>query len=93
MSDPSKDMNACEAFFLLVEESHVLAAAMMVLQMSSVDAQPGDRTLFPATSSRLEPDQRRKVLLLAVEKVLDKFVDLSFGASEGTHSGQSVEVD
>lgn len=93
MSDPSKDMNACEAFFLLVVESHVLAAAMMVFQMSSVDDQPGDRTLFPAASSHLEPDQRRKVLLLAVEKVLDKFVDLSFGASEGTYSGQSVEVD
>ena len=56
MSDPSKDMNACEAFFLLVVESHVLAAAMMVFQMSSVDDQPGDRTLFPAASSHLEPD-------------------------------------
>ena len=56
--------------------------------MSSVDDQPGDRTLFSATSSRLEPDQKRKVLLLAVKKVLDKFVDLSFGASEGTYSGQ-----
>lgn len=79
VTNPSKDMNACEDFFLLVVESHTLAAAMTVFQVSSVDDQPGDSTLFPEDSSHLEPVQRRNVLLLAVEQVLDKFVNLSYG--------------
>lgn len=57
--------------------------------MSSLDDQPGDSTLFPEASSHLGPVQRRNVLLLAVEQVLDKFVNLSYG----NESAQPVESD
>jgi len=74
-------MNACEDFFVLVVESHILVAAMPVFQMSTVDGEPSS-SLFPEGSSELNSMQRHKILPLAVETVLDKLVDLQFGDDE-----------
>ncbi len=35
--DPSDNANACEDFFLTVTEGHILAAAMEVFEMTSLD--------------------------------------------------------
>ena len=91
MNDPTKDMNACEDFFSLVVEAHILAAAMATFKMSSVNDEPDCSSLFPEGSSELNSMQRRNVLLLAVETVLDKFVDLSFG-DDKAQRGESDRV-
>ena len=88
---PTKDMNACEDFFSLVVETHILAAAMATFKMSSVNYEPDCSSLFPEGSSELNSMQRRNILLLAVKKVLDKFVDLSFG-DDKARRGESDRV-
>ena len=49
MEDPSKDLNTCEDFFVLVVEPHILAAAMAVFRMLSVDGEPCS-SFFPGGS-------------------------------------------
>lgn len=88
VKDPTKDMNACEDFFTLVVEAHIVAAALATFKMSSVDDEPDCSTLFPEGCSELNSMQRRNVLLLAVGKVLDNFVDMSFGDDNASPRAQ-----
>ncbi len=57
--DPSDNMTACEDFFLLVVEAHILTAAMTVFGMRSVDDQPSSAffrsVLRPQPSPRDSP--------------------------------------
>lgn len=76
--DPRKDMNASEDFFLLVVESHIVAAAMKVFNMSSVDSTPC-KAFFPDGSASLDSEKRRNILLLAADSVLEQYVDLTYG--------------
>ena len=40
ISDPSRDVNACEDYFILVVTCHVLCAAMKVLNMENLQQFP-----------------------------------------------------
>ncbi len=74
-------MNACEDFFLLVTEGHILTAAMTVFGMESTEDSPS--TAFcPEGSSALDSLERRSILQTATRKVVDKFVNLSCGEEE-----------
>ena len=84
---PSNNVTACEEFFILVVEAHILAACMEVFGMSSLDDTPSTE-FFPEESRQLDPSQRRLVLLLALKKVLDKLVSVSF---PGTPLPQDVD--
>ncbi len=77
--DPHADVNASEDFFVSVTESHILAAAMTLLEMTSLDDEPSEK-YFPAKSSELDPMQRRQLMLLAANDVIGNFVklDVSF---------------
>lgn len=77
VKDPSKGVTACEDFFLLVVEAHILVAAMQVFGMSSLDSTPSNTTLFPVKASGLDSLQRRKVLMLAIKEIIDQFIDMS----------------
>ena len=50
VEEASKDMNACEDFFLLVVESHITTATMSVCEMSSVEDKPCF-AVFPESAS------------------------------------------
>ena len=78
--DPTKNVAACDEFFSLVAEAHILAAAMKVFGMNSLDSTPSCE-LFPQECIALSSQERRKVLMSAAHKVLDQFVDISFGSS------------
>lgn len=70
------NLAACEDFFITVLESHILSAAMTLFKMSKLDDRPcGD--FFPAASDCLDASKRVNVLLLAVEALVDKFIDIS----------------
>ena len=73
--DCSKNVNACEDFFTTVTEAHILAAAMEVFQMDSLEDRPSTDH-FPSNSSHLDSLQRRQLILLGVKEVLAKFVNL-----------------
>lgn len=73
-----RNVSACEEFFDLVVESHILSAAMTLFNMKSVDAEPQNPTYFPPGSIDLDSLQRRKLLLLASDEIVSKFVDLTY---------------
>ncbi len=84
VKDPSKGVTACEGFFLLVVEAHILVATMQVFGMSSLDSPPSNTELFPAESSQLDSLQRGKILMTAVKEIIDRFVDLSLPTAPET---------
>ena len=75
VKDPSKSVAPCEGFFLLVVETHILAAAMQLFGMSSLEDKPSVQ-FFPEGSSELNAQQRRQLLMLALRELTKKFVDL-----------------
>lgn len=80
---PKNRVNACEEFFLLVVEGYILTTAMKAFGMSSLEDKPSD-SLFPSEVSNIMfPYQRREFLLKKVQDlIIDKFVHLSYPASE-----------
>jgi len=74
VKDPSKSVAPCEEFFLLVVETHILAAAMQLFGMSSLEDKPSVQ-FFPEGSSELNAQQRRQLLMLALKELTKKFVD------------------
>ena len=76
VSDPKKDMNACEDFFELITNAHILAAAMQKFDMKSL-TDPLSSDFFP-DSQDLSQKERLAVLDLAVQAILSDFVNISF---------------
>ena len=77
MKQPEKSVTPCEEFFLLVTEAHICSVAMQVFNMSTAADRPCTE-LFPEGCEKLNPQQRWKVLQLAVTKIVDQFVDISY---------------
>ena len=75
---PSGNVTACEEFFLLVTEAHILSAAMTVFQMQSLDDVPKS-THFRHGSSNLSDVERNPLMQLAARDIITRFVDMSFG--------------
>jgi len=73
VSDPSKDVNACEDFFVLIVTAHILVAAMDILGMNAMNDIP-DETLIPPTTTSKE---EKAAVIQSVGKVLiQEYVDL-----------------
>ncbi len=91
--DPSDDVNACEDFFLNATEGHILAAAMQVFAMSSLDGTPW-ATLFAEESSAFDPLNRRNVMIQAVLEVVKKYVDIAVAQQDkGSRHRKSTDKD
>lgn len=73
VSDVSKNVTACEEFFDLFVESHIVSAAMTLFNMKSIDDEP-DSTHFPPGSVDLDSLQRGKLLLLTCDEIVSKFM-------------------
>jgi len=65
VSDPSRNMNASKDFFTTVVEANVLAAAMSVFKMSSVDDKPTS-ILFTEDCFSLSKEDRMTILQLEI---------------------------
>lgn len=74
-------MNACEDFFKVVIESHVLSAILKEFNMSSLDDTPS-ASCFDEKSMSLDSLERSKIVMSSVHGVVKKFTDLSFGKSK-----------
>lgn len=75
-NNPFKDVNAHEDFFLLIVDSHILAAAMEMLGMGSLDDEPCSEILPPDVWVH-DKDERRKALYNVASVIVDSFVDLT----------------
>lgn len=80
VKDVTNNVTACEDVLILTVEAHVTAAAMRVFNMTSIQDAPS-ANYFPEESSNLHSLQRRNIMLLAINHVLQEFVDLSYGKS------------
>ena len=86
------DMNACEDFFELVVTGYVIACAMELLGMSSVDAVPSSSIIQSSDEAWMKDDSERKSILMDVASaIVDQHVDLSTNfadskSKESTHS-------
>ena len=73
MKDPSKRIAACEEFFMLVLEAHVLVACMTVFKMASVE-DTSSQELIPGETAAQDDAIRRDTMLEAVKSVLDECI-------------------
>ena len=87
---PKKDVNACEDFFVLVVTTHVLAAAMKLLQMDSLEAVLSS-SLVPS-DLWLQTSERQSGLRSVCRAVVDKFINFSFLLSPGKAIKQTDKV-
>lgn len=74
--DPSSNVSACEDFFLTTVHAHVLSACMTVFGMKSVKDRPAEK-FFPRKTEKCDSLHRRRVLLDAINFVMDRYVDFS----------------
>ena len=63
VKDVTKNEAACEEFFALVVESHIISAAMTIFNMKSIDDEPQYQNYFPPKSCDLDSLQRRNILI------------------------------
>ena len=75
MKDPSKNVSACEDFFMLVLESLVMVACITVFKMASVEDTPSQEVI-PEETAAQDDAIRRDTMLEAVKSVLDEYVCL-----------------
>ena len=80
VNDPSKNMNACEDFFVSVVEAHILAVTMSYFNMSSLEDNPVS-ILFANDCHKLEFTKRHTIPFLEIGNIINEFVDISFDNS------------
>jgi len=85
VTDVTKDLTACEDFFILVVEGHILSAAMTMFKMENIDDNPPEE-VFQSTG---KPSDQFDSIVCMCRKLIDKYVNISFGDNSGT----STETD
>ena len=93
MKEPSRSVAPCEEFFLLVVEAHILAAAMQMFRMESLDETPSEE-FFPNESLQRDSVQRRRTLIDALHKLSNRFVYLKLLFKEhlSTETHQTLDT-
>lgn len=71
-------MNACEDFFNIATKAHTLSVIMTEFGMSSLKDTPSD-THFSESTKAADSVERRSSFIMAIQIVLNRFVDISFG--------------
>ena len=75
-----KDVNACEDFFTLVVQCHILTAAMKLFKMDGLDDVPDEAVVLSDIWTH-NSDERRVVLDKMCQLVIDNFVSFSYNAN------------
>lgn len=91
IKEPKDNVAACEDFILLVTEAHILAAAMTVFNMKSLDDAP-TTVHIPDNSEDLCSLQRRRNFTKATRSLVDTFVDISFFKEEASSRNNDADL-
>ena len=83
---PKNAVAQCEEFFLLVVKAHIVCAAMTLFGMIAVDSDPAVSDIFPSGCEELEPEQRRNVLVMAAQRIVDKYINISLPETQVAES-------
>ena len=85
------DMNACEDFFELIVTGYVIACAMELLGMSSVDGVPTSNIIQSPEEVWMKDDSERKSILMEVASaIVDQHVDLSTNFADSKSDGSAT---
>lgn len=63
VSDPKNNFNACDDFFGLIVQCRILAAAMTLLEMDTLDSVPTDEAIFDLQNVWMLPDHERRSII------------------------------
>lgn len=77
--DPKSNVDACEEFFSFTVVCHVLASAMTVLGLETLDDLPSKQDIPEWTASE---EERKSALKKISSSVVDTFVSFSFSEHE-----------
>ena len=91
ISDPSRDVNACEDYFILVVTCHVLCAAMKDLNLNMENLQQFPDGIEDEWNLQTKEDRRKKLYSVA-SLILKKFVDLSTFETTNVGNGSKDHV-
>lgn len=92
VNDPSKSVAPCEEFFLLVVEGHILASAMKLFGMRNLDDVPST-AYFLENCEELDSAQKHRIFKLAMDAIVEKFVDLDLTFKEQFVSQHPSKID
>ena len=91
VTKPKANYNSCDDFFQLIVTSHILAAAMEVLNMNDLDDTPSDAVIPSPDLVWMETDDTRRMLLHDITmKIAQRFVGVSFHDAQNLHSGDGI---
>ena len=79
---PVRAVSACEEFFVLVAEAHIVTAAMAAFNMASTDEAPSSLQFFLAGCEKLSASERKKTLLNAAMALVNKHVNVCYLAAD-----------
>ena len=85
------DMNACEEFFELVVTGYVVASAMELLGMSSVDDVPSSTIQSPEDAWMKDDSERKSILMEVASLIVEQNVNLSTMFSEAQSTNLSSQ--
>lgn len=71
VSHPKNNYNACDDFFILIVESHIIALAMEILKMADTDNAPDSSDFSGLDSIWMEPQYRTNLLEAITNRIVD----------------------
>lgn len=89
---PKKDFNAHHDFFNVVVTSHILAAAMEVFGMDSLEDEPCEG-LVPPGIDTMAKEEREEVLQYLVGIIVDSYIDINHYLLDGDSDPHNSESD
>ncbi len=78
VSSPQENLAACEEFYLLVVEGHILSAVFTVFKMNGFDDTPSV-DFFPESFATASPSEQKSTFVRACTEVVNRYVDMTFG--------------
>ena len=70
------DFNACDDFFKIAVSSYIITAAMELLNMTEIDAEPANTNLIPDDAWLKDPDERKDTLYAVSSMIVKKYIDI-----------------
>ena len=83
MKNPKDDFNACDDFFHLVFQCHVIPAALKVLEVDTIMSSPPDH-LQPEKIGLHSASKRKAILQFYCRAIVDAFTNLQLNTSTST---------
>ena len=74
VSSPQDNLAACEEFYLLVVEDHILSAVFTVFKMNGFDDTPSV-DFFPESFATASPSEQKSTFVRACTEVVNRYVD------------------